>query len=109
MTRQVRLTVAVGLAVVAVGLFVTGVAKARIAAASSRSKDNLRTISHGIFAFTGAYGFFPGNGGPPQEAGRPDRRVMLRSQSGDGLLVRKAGLAQYCCRRRNEDQGAEDP
>ncbi|WP_020468880.1 DUF1559 domain-containing protein [Zavarzinella formosa] len=56
-----------------VGLFaasflVTALAKARVEAASSRSKDNLRTIYQGMDGHVSAYGFFPGNGAPPPEA-----------------------------------------
>ena len=50
------------------GLLLTAVAKARTEAASSRSKNNLRTIYQGMSGHVATYGFFPGNGAPPPEA-----------------------------------------
>jgi hypothetical protein len=60
--------VAVALVLGTTGFVVTAVAKARVKAASSKSKDNLRTIYQGMSGHVAAYGFFPGNGGPPPEA-----------------------------------------
>lgn len=65
--RTVSVLIAVAL-VGASGFVLTAVAKARVKAASSRSKENLRTIYQGMNGHVGAYGFFPGNGGPPPEA-----------------------------------------
>lgn len=68
MTRHANAAAAVVLVAVATLLVLPAVAKARNAAATSKSKNNLRGIAQGIFAFEGAYGIFPGNGGPPPEA-----------------------------------------
>jgi type II secretory pathway pseudopilin PulG len=68
MRRQVNAVVVALVGGLAVGLILPAVAKSRTAAASSKSKDNLRTIGQGVQAFAAAYDFFPGNGGPPAEA-----------------------------------------
>jgi hypothetical protein len=76
-SSRANVAAAVALSLVAAGLVLPAVSKARASAASERSKNNLRTIGQGIFAFTGAYGFFPGNGGPPPEAvTTPDCRTV---------------------------------
>jgi phosphatidylglycerophosphate synthase len=49
---------------VALGAGLVFPAVARVRAAASRSKDNLRTIGQGMASFSTTYGFFPGNGGP---------------------------------------------
>jgi hypothetical protein len=62
------------LACAAVGLLAVGLALPALALARGRaraeqaSRNNLRTIGGGMRAFVDAYGFFPGNGGPPMEA-----------------------------------------
>jgi hypothetical protein len=66
--RTVSTLVAAGLAVVAAGLATSAVAQARAAADSLKSKNNLRTIYQGVSGHVAAYGFLPGNGGPPAEA-----------------------------------------
>jgi hypothetical protein len=65
---RTNLIAAAALAVLAAGFVLPAVAKTRAAAAANRSKDNLRTIYLGMNAHVAAYGFFPGNGGPPPEA-----------------------------------------
>jgi hypothetical protein len=70
--------VSLGLLGFTAGFVVTAVAKARAAAASTDSKNNLRTIYHGVSGHVAAYGFFPGNGGPPPEAvTTPDCRTKF--------------------------------
>jgi hypothetical protein len=77
MTRHANVAATIVLVAVAALLVLPAVAKARIAAASSKSKNNLRVIGQGVFAFEGAYGFYPGNGGPPPEAvTTPDCRTV---------------------------------
>ena len=68
MTRHANVAASLVLVAAAPLLVLPAVAKARAAAATSRSKNNLRAIGQGVFAFEGAYGIFPGNGGPPPEA-----------------------------------------
>lgn len=65
---NVSACVVVALVFLASGFGVTAIAKARVNAASSRSKDNLRTIHQGINGHFVVYGFLPGNGAPPPEA-----------------------------------------
>ena len=48
-----------------------------------------------------------GDGGAAQESGRNDRSLLLRRQSGHGLLVRQAGARQS--RRRPRRQGRNEP
>jgi hypothetical protein len=68
MTRHANVAAAVVLVALAALVVLPAIARARNAAATSRSKNNLRAVGQGIFAFEGAYGIFPGNGGPPPEA-----------------------------------------
>ncbi len=94
---------AVGTAVVVLGLGIalTAVARVRAAEAAVRSKDNLRPIGKGMLSFVTAYGFFPGNGGPPAEAvttpdcrtGFPDSE-LFRWGYGD---PKRAGRLQTGC------------
>jgi prepilin-type processing-associated H-X9-DG protein len=58
------------------GLAVTVLAETHRTAARSRSANNLKKIGEGVDAFVTAFGFFPGNGGPPPEAvDTPDVRT----------------------------------
>jgi hypothetical protein len=69
MTRaHANLAVGVGVASFVAALLLPAISKVRAAAASNNSKNNLRTIGQGTLGFAAAYGFFPGNGGPPPEA-----------------------------------------
>lgn len=67
------MTRAEGIVCAAAGLLVAGLALPAIAgvgakAARAKSRENLRAIGAGMKSFVDAYGFFPGNGGPPMEA-----------------------------------------
>lgn len=68
MTRHANVAAVFVLATLAALIVLPAIAKVRTAAAASKSRNNLRGIWQGISAFEGAYGFFPGNGGPPPEA-----------------------------------------
>ncbi len=68
MTRRANVAAAVVLVAVGALLVFPAIAKARNAAASSKSKNNLRAIYQGMNGHVAAYGFLPGNGGPPPEA-----------------------------------------
>src|SRR5262245_62008465 len=63
-------------ALVVAGLGVIAVREAQAKALRARSARNLQQISEGMQAFVTAFGFFPGNGGPPMEAvDTPDVRT----------------------------------
>jgi len=101
MRQQVNALVLVLVGGLAAGLVLPAVAKSRQVGASSKSKDNLRTIGQGMQAFVAAYDFFPGNGGPPAEVvttpdcrtGFPDSE-MFRWGYGD---PKRAGRLQTGC------------
>jgi prepilin-type processing-associated H-X9-DG protein len=62
------LTVGVVLAALAVGLMLPAVSRAWQASSRTRSANNLKEIGQAMRQHVGAFGFFPGNGGPPMEA-----------------------------------------
>jgi hypothetical protein len=58
------------------GLAGPALQRAHAAARRARSADNLRQVGRAMEAHAGAFGFFPGNGGPPMEAvATPDART----------------------------------
>ncbi|HEY7315851.1 MAG TPA: DUF1559 domain-containing protein [Gemmataceae bacterium] len=68
MRTRVELLIVVLLALVAGLLLAPALLHARTKAERTRSADNLRQIGKGIQAHAEAFGFLPGNGGPPMEA-----------------------------------------
>src|ERR1700733_8628652 len=62
------LTVLTALAVLGMGLLLPAASRAWQMSSRSRSANNLKEIGQGIRQHVGAFGFSPGNGGPPMEA-----------------------------------------
>jgi hypothetical protein len=66
--RRVDVVVILAVGLLGAGLALLALARARATAEAVSSRNNLRAIGKGMKAFVDAYGFFPGNGGPPMEA-----------------------------------------